>query len=148
MLIIFTIALIFFQNELIIDLLLYSWYTLYILCIDSNCVIFLAIVPDDDICDPLHLDDPFELHTPPTPLVEVSPSHLPTSPCFQAHQATCFPVHQATAHQVLVMDAGCGLYTRGQWRGPVTCNEWEWNSSQYQTTYTILSCRFETMNIM
>jgi hypothetical protein len=39
--------------------------------------------------------------------------------------AIFFPVRQAIASRVLAMDAGCGSSIRGQWSGPVTCNEWE-----------------------
>ncbi len=30
----------------------------------------------------------------------------------------------------------------GQWRGPVTCNEWEGEFGQYQPPCTTLMCRF------
>jgi hypothetical protein len=49
---------------------------------------------------------------------------------------------------VLAMDAGCGLSTHGQWRGPVTCNEWEGEFGQYQPPYTTLMCRFVPTFIM
>ncbi len=42
--------------------------------------------------------------------------------------------------KVLAMDAGCGLSTRGQWRGPVTCNEWEGELGQCLAPYTTLMC--------
>ncbi len=45
------------------------------------------------------------------------------------HLRNLFPgapgVGLATAGRVLAMDAGCGSSSCGQWRGPVTCNEWE-----------------------
>ncbi len=44
--------------------------------------------------------------------------------------------------RVLAMDAGRGLSTHGQWRGPVTCNLWEGEFSQYQPPYTTLMCCF------
>jgi hypothetical protein len=39
------------------------------------------------------------------------------------------------------MDAGCGLSTSVQWRGPVTFNEWEGEFCQCQAPYTTLMCR-------
>jgi hypothetical protein len=57
---------------------------------------------------------------------------------FRTTCATCFQVHLATAGRVLAMDAGCGSSTRGQWRGPVTCNEWEVEFGPSQPPCTIL----------
>ena len=39
---------------------------------------------------------------------------------------------------VLAMDAGCGSSTRGQWRGPVTFNEWEVEFCPCQPPCTLL----------
>ena len=44
---------------------------------------------------------------------------------FRTTCATCLKGRLATAGRVLAMVAGCGLSFRGQWRGPMTCNEWE-----------------------
>jgi hypothetical protein len=52
--------------------------------------------------------------------------------------ATCFQSYLATASRVLAMDAGCGLSAREQWRGPVTCNEWDGEFCQCQAPYTTL----------
>ena len=46
------------------------------------------------------------------------------------------------------MDAECGLSSRGQRRGPVTCNEWEGEFCQCQAPYTTLMCRFVPTFIM
>ncbi len=64
--------------------------------------------------------------------------------------AACFQAHLATASRVLAVDsdAGCGLSTRGQWRGPVTCNEWEGGFSQCQSPYATLMCRLVPTFIM
>ena len=67
---------------------------------------------------------------------------LGTQARFSTTCATCFQAHLATAGRVLAMDAGCGLSTRGQWRGPVTCNAWEGELGQCQPPYTTLMCRF------
>jgi hypothetical protein len=45
---------------------------------------------------------------------------LVTQERLSTNRATCFKAHLATAGRVLAMDAGCGLSTHGQWRGPVT----------------------------
>ena len=50
---------------------------------------------------------------------------LGTQARFSTICAICFQSHLATAGRVLAMDAGCGSSIRGQWRGPVACNEWE-----------------------
>jgi hypothetical protein len=55
---------------------------------------------------------------------------------FSTNCTTCFQAHLATVSRVLEMDAGCGLSTRGQWRGPVTCNEWEGEFGQCLAPYT------------
>ncbi len=49
---------------------------------------------------------------------------------------------QAWCWRRLAMYAVCGLSTRGQWRGPVTCNEWEGELDQCLAPYTTLMCRF------
>ena len=81
------------------------------------------------------------------PLVPVG-VNLVTQERFRTTCATCFQVHLATANLVLAMDAGCGLSTRGQWRGPVTCNECEGEFGHCQAPYTTLMCRFISTFIM
>ncbi len=73
---------------------------------------------------------------------------LVTQERFRTTCATCFQAHLATASRVLAMDAGSGLSTRGQWRGPATCNEWEGGFGQCQPPYTTLMCRFVPTFIM
>ena len=63
---------------------------------------------------------------------------LGTQARFRTICATCFQSHLATAGRVLVMDAGCGLSIRGQWRGPVICNELEVEFGLCQPPCTIL----------
>ncbi len=85
MLIILTIILLILQNSdiiLVALLLLYVLYALYVLCISQYCIEFLcraalAVVPDDEFCDPLSLDDPPGACTTPTPPVVPSPSPSP-----------------------------------------------------------------------
>ncbi len=48
----------------------------------------------------------------------------------------------------LTIYAGCGLSTRGQWRGPVKCNEWEGEFGQCLAPYTTMMCRFVPTFIM
>jgi hypothetical protein len=63
---------------------------------------------------------------------------LGTQARFRTTCTTCFQAHLATAGRVLAMDAGCGSSTRGQWRGPVTCNVWEVDFGPCQPPCTIL----------
>ncbi len=65
-----------------------AYYTLYMHCTYylshnsafNSCVgmhwHWLAVVPDDDLCDPLPLDDPAGACTPPTP--PAVPTHSPS----------------------------------------------------------------------
>ncbi len=77
MIIIFTIILLILQNSnitLFTSLLLYVSSALHILCIPYYCIevlcwVALAVVPDDEFCDPLALNDPPGARTPPTPQV-------------------------------------------------------------------------------
>ncbi len=43
------------------------------------------------------------------------------------------------------MGAACGLSTRGPWRGPVTCNEWEGEFGQCQAPYITLMRQFASV---
>ena len=63
---------------------------------------------------------------------------LGTQARFRTTCATCFQAHLATAGRVLAMDAGCGSSTHGQWRGPVTCIEWEVEFCQCHPPWTFL----------
>ncbi len=63
---------------------------------------------------------------------------LGTQARFHTTCTTCFQAHLATAGRVFAMDAGYGSSTRGQLRGPVTCNEWEVEFGQCQPACTIL----------
>jgi hypothetical protein len=79
------------------------------------------------------------------PLVPVGDTERFSTTC-----TACFKEHLATAGRVLSVDAVCGLSTHhdGQWRGPVTCNEWEGEFDQYQASYTTLMCCFVPTFIM